>query len=43
VLRRGDVVLAEARGVRVFAARDPQDPRKIRAIPVPPDIRELCE
>lgn len=39
----GDRLVCEARGVRVFAIRHPDDPERIRAVPVPADIRELCE
>jgi 4-hydroxybenzoyl-CoA thioesterase len=43
VARRGDTVLCEGREVRVFAMSDPQDPLRIRAIPIPEDYRILCE
>lgn len=43
VARRGDTVLCEGREVRVFAMPDPQDPLRIRAIPIPADYRALCE
>ena len=42
-LRRGDVLLAEGRDVRVFAIRHPDDPSRIKAVPVPADIKRLCE
>lgn len=42
-LRRGDVLLAEGRDVRVFAIRHPDDPSRIKAVPVPEDIKRLCE
>jgi 4-hydroxybenzoyl-CoA thioesterase len=42
VARRGDTVLAEGREVRVFAIRDPDDPLRIKAIPVPEDIKAAC-
>lgn len=40
--RRGDTVLAEGREVRLFAVRDPADPRRIKSIPVPEDIKAAC-
>jgi 4-hydroxybenzoyl-CoA thioesterase len=42
VVRRGDTVLCEGTEIRAFVARDPQDPERLRAIPVPEDIRALC-
>jgi 4-hydroxybenzoyl-CoA thioesterase len=42
-LRRGGELLAEGRVVRVFAVRHPGDPSRIRAVPVPGEIRRLCE
>jgi 4-hydroxybenzoyl-CoA thioesterase len=42
-LRRGEAVLAECREVRVFAIRHPEDPRRIKVVPVPPAFRALCE
>jgi len=42
-LRRGESLLAEGRVVRVFAVRHPDDPSRIKAVPVPEDIRRLCE
>jgi 4-hydroxybenzoyl-CoA thioesterase len=42
VCRRGDTVLAEGREVRVFAIKDPADPLRIKAIPIPEDIRAAC-
>lgn len=40
--RRGDTVLREGREVRVFAIQDPDDPLRIKAIPIPDDIRSAC-
>jgi 4-hydroxybenzoyl-CoA thioesterase len=40
---RGDVLLCEGTEVRAFVVRDPADADRIKAIPVPPDIRRLCE
>ncbi len=42
-LRRGGELLAECEEIRVFAARDPDNAARIRAVPVPPDLRALCE
>lgn len=36
-------LLCEAREVRVFAIRHPDDPARIKAVPVPEEIRRLCE
>lgn len=41
-LKRGDVLLSEGRDTRVFAIRHPEDPARIKAIPIPEDIRQLC-
>ena len=42
-LRRGPELLTEAREVRIFAIRHPNDPSRIKAIPIPEDIRRMCE
>lgn len=42
VVRRGDTVLCEGTELRAFCIKDPQDPQRIKAIPVPEDIRSLC-
>lgn len=39
---RGDDLLCEGRETRAFVVRDPADPGRLRAIPVPEDIRALC-
>jgi len=39
---RGDELLCEGTELRAFCIRDPNDPDRIRAIPVPDDIRALC-
>jgi 4-hydroxybenzoyl-CoA thioesterase len=41
-LRRGTELLAEGRDIRIFAIRHPEDPLRIKAIPVPEDIKRLC-
>lgn len=43
VARRDETVLVEGEDVRVFAIRDPARPLRIKAIPIPADIRALCE
>ena len=40
---RGEDLICESTETRVFCVRDAQDRRRIRAIPVPQDIRRLCE
>ncbi|NRF70697.1 acyl-CoA thioesterase [Aquincola sp. S2] len=42
VVRRGDELLCEGTEVRAFVVRDPDDPERIRAIPIPEDIKALC-
>lgn len=39
---RGDDLIMECDEVRIFAARSKDDPKGIRAIPIPESIRELC-
>ena len=38
----GDTLICEGREVRAFVQRDAADPDRLRAIPVPDDIRALC-
>ncbi len=42
VVRRGDTVLCEGTEVRAFVVRDPADPDRLHAIPVPEDIKAAC-
>ena len=42
-IRRNGELLAEASEVRVFAIRHPEDPKRIKAVPPPEDIRRQCE
>lgn len=42
VVKRGDTVLCEGTEVRAFCIRDPGNPDRIKAIPVPEDIKALC-
>lgn len=40
---RGDTLICEGRETRAFVVRDAVEPDRLRAIPVPDDIRALCE
>ena len=40
---RGDEFICESIETRIFCVRDAMDRRRIHAIPVPEDIRRLCE
>ncbi len=42
VVMRGDTVLCEGTETRAFCIVHPDDPSRIKAIPVPEDIRALC-
>ena len=42
VVRRGNTVLCEGTELRAFCVRDTNDPERIRAIPVPEDLKALC-
>ena len=42
VVMRGDTVLCEGTEVRAFCIKHPEDPDRIKAIPVPADIKALC-
>jgi 4-hydroxybenzoyl-CoA thioesterase len=39
---RGDELICEGRETRVFVCRDADNPDRLRAMPVPDDIRALC-
>ena len=39
---RGDAVVCEGREVRAFVVRDANNPERLRALPVPEDIKTLC-
>jgi len=40
---RGETLICEGTETRVFVRRDADNPDRLRAIPVPDDIRALCE
>jgi len=42
VIMRGDTMLCEGTEVRAFCIKHPDDPDRIKAIPVPADIKALC-
>lgn len=42
VVRRGDTVLCEGTEVRAFVMRDAENPERLRAIPIPEDLKALC-
>jgi len=42
VIKRGETLICEGTEVRAFVQRDAQDPDRLRAIPIPEDIKALC-
>ena len=42
VVTRGDTLLCEGTDVRAFVTKHPNDPDRIKAIPVPADIKAMC-
>lgn len=42
VVMRGDTVLCEGTEVRAFVVHPPENPDRIKSIPVPEDIKALC-
>lgn len=40
---RGEDLICESHETRVFCVRELHDPKRIRAIPIPEDIRKLCD
>lgn len=42
LVKRGDELLCEGTELRAFCIRHPEDPDRIKAIPVPEDIQQLC-
>ncbi|HSC00094.1 MAG TPA: acyl-CoA thioesterase, partial [Burkholderiaceae bacterium] len=43
VITRGADLICESVETRIFCKRDPADRRRIYGIPVPEDIKQLCE
>ena len=43
VIKRGEDIIMEAEDVRIFAAKREDGKNGIRAVPIPPSIRVLCE
>ena len=41
-IQRGDELICEGSEVRAFVVRDPGNPERLKAIPIPDDIRALC-
>ena len=42
IVRRGDDILCEGTEVRAFVSRDASNPDRLRAIPIPEDLKALC-
>ncbi len=42
IVKRGDTVLCEGSETRAFCVRDPANPKRIKAVPIPADIRAKC-
>ena len=42
VVMRGDTLVCEGTETRAFCIRHPDNPNRIKAIPVPADIKALC-
>ena len=40
---RGDTLICEGTETRAFVRRDADNPERLRAMPIPEDIRALCE
>jgi 4-hydroxybenzoyl-CoA thioesterase len=43
VIHCGNTLLVEGEETRVFAIADPDDSKRIKAIPIPTDLRVMCE
>ncbi|MDQ6684026.1 MAG: acyl-CoA thioesterase [Pseudomonadota bacterium] len=41
-ITRGETLICEGRETRAFVRRDETDPRRLRAMPIPEDIKALC-
>ena len=42
IVKRGETLLCEGTATRAFCIRHPEDPDRLKAIPVPEDIKALC-
>jgi 4-hydroxybenzoyl-CoA thioesterase len=42
IVKRGDTLICEGTETRAFCTRHPDDPDRIKAIPVPENIKALC-
>ena len=42
LVKRGDALLCDGTEVRAFCMRDPANPDRIKAMPIPEDIKALC-
>jgi 4-hydroxybenzoyl-CoA thioesterase len=42
LVKRGDELLCEGTEIRAFCVRLPENPDRIKSIPVPEDIKALC-
>ena len=42
-IMRGEDLIMECDEVRIFAGRRADNPEAIRALPIPPEIRSLCD
>jgi 4-hydroxybenzoyl-CoA thioesterase len=41
-MRRGETLICEGSETRAFVKRDPDNPDRLRAIPIPDDIKAMC-
>lgn len=42
IVRRGETLICEGTETRIFVQRDPDDPSRLRGIPIPEDLKALC-
>ena len=43
IVKRDSDIICIGLETRAFCTKHPEDPRKIKIVPVPKDIRELCQ
>ncbi|MGA2549600.1 MAG: acyl-CoA thioesterase [Burkholderiaceae bacterium] len=43
IVKRGDELICEGTETRIFIKRDPENPKRLFGIPIPTEIRALCE